>query len=74
MGKVIATDSKRISLNGAKNGDATSTAIIFDPSGSAFKRGKDNKLYKEFENGVSNIAQMIIDEIIISNLFLSSKR
>ena len=72
--KVIATDNNNISLNGAKKGDATSTAIMFDPSGSAFKRGKDNKLYNEFEKGVSNKAQMTTDVIIISNLFLSSKR
>jgi hypothetical protein len=33
LGNVIATASNKINLNGARKGDATSIAIIFDPSG-----------------------------------------
>ena len=74
IGKVIATDKSRINLKGARNGEATSTAIILDPSGKTFKRGDAKKLYIELAKGVNKIAQKMIAEIIISNLFLSSNK
>jgi hypothetical protein len=74
IGKVIATDSSKINLNGAKKGEATSTAIIFVPTGRTLNKGNDKKLYIEFAKGVRSTAHTAIEEIIISNLFLSSKR
>ena len=73
-GKVIAIERSKINLKGAKKGDATSTAIILEPSGKTFNNGSAKKLYILFANGVSIRAQIAIVEIIISSLFRSSKR
>tara|TARA_B100001248_G_C27129080_1_gene339258 strand:+ start:263 stop:484 length:222 start_codon:yes stop_codon:yes gene_type:complete len=44
IGKVITTDKSNINLKGARNGDATSTAIIEDPSGKISVRGNASRL------------------------------
>ena len=71
---MIAIESSRINLKGAKKGDATSTAIILEPSGKTFNNGSAKKLYILFAKGVSKRAQIATVEIIINSLFLSSKR
>ena len=73
-GNVIAIERSRINLKGAKNGDATSTAIILEPSGKTFNNGSARKLYILFANGVSRRAQIATVEIMIKSLFLSSNR
>ena len=67
-------DESKINLNGARKGDATSTAIILEPSGSTLNKGMDKKLYIVFANGDNKMVHIAIDEIIISSLFLSSSR
>ena len=74
IGKVIATAKRITNLNGARKGEATSTAIIVEPSGRTFNKGSDKKLYIVFAKGDRSIAHIRIDDIIISNLFLNSKR
>ena len=44
IGKVITTDKSNINLKGARNGEATSTAIIEDPLGKISVRGNASKL------------------------------
>ena len=74
IGKVIAMDNSRINLNGARKGEATSTAIMLAPSGRTLNKGNDKKLYIVFAKGVRSRAHTAIEEIITNNLFLSSKR
>ena len=70
----MTIDRSRISLKGAKKGEATSTAIIFDPSGRTLNNGKERKLYIEFAKGLRARAHTAIEQVIINSLFLSSKR
>ena len=45
-GNVITIESNKISLNGAKNGEATSTAIMLESWGRTFVKGNAKKLYR----------------------------
>ena len=73
-GNVIATARSKISLNGARKGEATSTAIMLDPSGRTLNKGIDRKLYMVLAKGDSRIAHIPIEDIMISSLFLSSSK
>ena len=70
----MAIARRIINLNGARNGEATSTAIIEEPRGSALSKGCDKKLYRVFAKGDKSTAHIATDEIIIRSLFLNSKR
>ena len=61
-------------LNGIKNGDATSIAIISLPEGSAFRSGIDNTLYTSPENGINIINTIKTNNSIFDSLFLSSNK
>ena len=61
-------------LNGMRNGDATSIAIISLPVGSAFRSGIDNTLYISPENGINMIKAIKINNSIFDSLFLNSNK
>ena len=61
-------------LNGMKNGDATSIAIISLPEGSAFRSGIDNTLYTSPENGINMIKTIKTNKSIFESLFLNSNK
>src|SRR5690606_8395626 len=48
---LTTTAAKNASLSGAKNGDATSTAIRCAPAGSLATRGAESQEYRRFANG-----------------------
>ena len=61
-------------LNGMRNGDATSIAIISLPEGSAFRSGIDNTLYISPENGINMIKTIKTNNSILDSLFLNSNK
>ena len=61
-------------LNGMRNGDATSMAIISLPEGSAFRSGIDNTLYISPENGINMIKAIKTNNSIFDSLFLNSNK
>ena len=61
-------------LNGMRNGDATSMAIISLPEGSAFRSGIDNTLYISPENGINIIKTIKTNNSIFDSLFLNSNK
>ena len=61
-------------LNGMKNVDATSIAIISLPEGSAFRSGIDNTLYTPPENGINMIKTIKTNNSIFDNLLLNSNK
>ena len=61
-------------LNGMRNGDATSIAIISLPEGRAFRSGIDNTLYISPENGINMIKTIKTNKRIFDSLFLNSNK
>ena len=61
-------------LNGMRNGDATSIAIISLPEGSACRSGIDNTLYTSPENGINMIKTIKTNNSIFDSLFLNSNK
>ena len=61
-------------LNGIKNGDATSIAIISLLSGNALSSGEDSMVYISPEKGIRKIKIIKTNNNIFDNLFLSSNK